>query len=191
MSLFWLCLLNKAIADADGMTSPFNWGPSIPTHEEVTRLEKNVRNECIEDINSTCFGADTGTSVDALLTALTLDDVNSISPSEAIWSGEVNESGFKGLPPAARTQDYVITSAERRRLYNHPDPILESTTMENDEEIDLPFKRPKYELPDPSQQDNPADEVLMRPYRTVHFQDNDEVFEIDQSGDYLERRATT
>ncbi|EKM61502.1 uncharacterized protein PHACADRAFT_190671 [Phanerochaete carnosa HHB-10118-sp] len=142
---------------------PFNFGTSVPTHEEVSRLIENVQVECLEDLKGESECAQEGSTVEDALAEL-LRDFTVVSDNiHTGISGNPFETAsarcwfLDQLTPSISiegdgSEEFVLTTSERQRLSGLPDPTPSGS---NDEDIsdgsstndDRPVKRLRFSSP--------------------------------------------
>ncbi|KAJ3540953.1 hypothetical protein NM688_g6155 [Phlebia brevispora] len=158
---------------------PFNFGDSVPTNEEVSRLDKNVQAECLNTLKEVNEGSG-GSSIDDILFPLleraTLEGGTAAERSELSWSlnGQHDEE-IRASTSGDDGEEFVLTAAERRRIHGLSDPFYAETELvdegfEDEIEQEFPSKRTKHQ----SQDSHTCPEETAPPprrARTVHFDD--------------------
>ncbi|GJE89459.1 hypothetical protein PsYK624_055600 [Phanerochaete sordida] len=138
---------------------PFDFGPSIPTHEELSRVVDSVQIDCLQDVKTGLNNDDSNAAEDAL--ARLLDDLtvsdnpaagisqdSSAIPSTQCWL--LDQPSLDALATADDPEGFLLTTSERRRLLGLPEQPTTSYSdhgSEDDFVEDRPVKRLRFSSP--------------------------------------------
>ncbi|KAI0081106.1 hypothetical protein K474DRAFT_1656939 [Panus rudis PR-1116 ss-1] len=128
---------------------PFNYGTSIPTHDQVAKVDTDIKDEIYPSIELNKENIDAQLA-HLLKTAQISDDIaketSTISASEAYWLDDDTPLDLITIPgahDAPQARPLVLTAEEMRRLYGRlaPEPIEEQDEDQPTEDSSPPASK--------------------------------------------------